>query len=170
MKSLKKILFMLVAIIAMSALTVNAQTAQERSSRGDDDERPEEGNISGGHIDIGLTTLSPATVQYGTDGSTGGELEGDESEEHGLTQKVLSLEGLNLKIFPNPATTDLYIDFGAELDARVSLHTILGQEVYGENVSTQNHRIYIGDFKQGVYFLNIVSEDDRVTRKVKLVP
>ena len=169
MKTLTRFMLMFITVFALSAMTVSAQTAQERS-RDDDDERPEEGNISGGHIDIELTTLSPAIVQVN------GNSDGDINEQEGDNEGDISLKDassiieVNVNTFPNPATTTLFVDFGTELQARVSLHTILGQEVYAADVQTTRHEIQVSNFKQGVYFLNIVYGDQRVSRKVKLLP
>lgn len=168
MKTLTRFMLMFITVFALSAMTVSAQTAQERS-RDDDDERPEEGNISGGHIDIELTTLSPAILQVDENSNNDiNEQEGGEIDN--ISLKDGAVTEINVNTFPNPATTTLYVDFGVELQARVSLHTILGQEVYAADVQTTRHEIQVGNMKQGVYFLNIVYGDKRVSRKVKLLP
>lgn len=75
------------------------------------------------------------------------------------------------EIYPNPVSTSLKIDIGAQNSARISYRVLnhLGQTITQEAIQIEtNQSIIISteDLKPGIYFLEIISEDQhRLTRK-----
>ena len=153
------------------ALATTALSAQELRSRDDgDDPRPEEGNISGNHIDLLTEIIHP--LETGTEVNVGDDATETEAvpENAFETARGINLPDLDIRTYPNPATDWLNVDFGESLHAQVSLVSLLGQRVHQVEVEAQQVRIHVADMKPGIYFLNIVSGDQRLVRKVKLMP
>lgn len=80
----------------------------------------------------------------------------------------------NLNIYPNPTTGTLNIDFNAEKQGnmRVKLTSITGQVVFDEIISANNgqytNTFDISNEAKGIYLLSIISENDKIDRKVVL--
>lgn len=80
----------------------------------------------------------------------------------------------NLAIYPNPTTGMLNIKFDAEKqgNVRVKLISVSGQVVFNEEmnpVSGQyNNSFDIGDRAKGIYLLSIISDNEKIDRKIVL--
>jgi hypothetical protein len=158
---------MLFALLA--SVGVQAQDAQLRGRSSGP--QPEPGNISGNAVDtyqefqlVMGEGSDIGTVDHDADQT---DVDVDEQEETTRTELPSNFE---LSVYPNPATDFLVVDFGVELDAQISLLTILGQQVWNQQGEMQQIRIPVFDMKPGVYFLNVTAGEERFVRRVKLMP
>ncbi len=74
----------------------------------------------------------------------------------------------NIKVYPNPANNMLYIDF---LTSNFTFYTLeltdsKGQIVFQKDQVIKNESIPLSTFPNGVYWMNLKSEDSVMTRKV----
>ncbi|MCF8372689.1 MAG: DUF1566 domain-containing protein [Bacteroidales bacterium] len=79
-----------------------------------------------------------------------------------------STEG-ELKIYPNPATDNIAVDFNDLGSGKASLeiYNMLGAVIYSENVSAKaNTVINISKLRPGVYFLKFQNERSAYTKKI----
>ena len=77
----------------------------------------------------------------------------------------------NLKIYPNPTTGIVVIDFlePAKQDVVIRITDMSGKLVYTENASTKNlrqHQIELGQLSAGVYIMSIDTNGKTSTYKV----
>ena len=58
-----------------------------------------------------------------------------------------------LKFYPNPATTQITFDFGADVDKSLSfqIYNFIGKKVYETGNLTPSTNINVNDFYRGVY-------------------
>lgn len=80
----------------------------------------------------------------------------------------------DLSIYPNPTTGVLNVNFNAEKqgDIQVKLVNISGQVIFNEVMTTANgqynNSFDISDQAKGVYLLSIISEKEKIDRKIVL--
>ncbi|MEM9820350.1 MAG: T9SS type A sorting domain-containing protein [Bacteroidota bacterium] len=89
-----------------------------------------------------------------------------------LSDKVTSLidadKEQQVKVFPNPATTELNIDLGTSEGLRLDLYDALGRRVISEAMSGHQHQLSTGELTKGLYLLNIETNNGQTTRKVMI--
>jgi hypothetical protein len=173
MKQFSAITNKLLMLFVLFALTATAVSAQDMHKRGGDDDgpQPEEGNISGSQENIsGMLQHSVADL-----GAVGGSENPSESEDgsdnlgNGSLRGV-ALKDLGIETFPNPASSYLIIKFPEAIEVKVNLIDILGRSVYEyQGTVYRQLRVEVADELPGIYFVNIQSGDDRLTRKVKVL-
>jgi len=78
---------------------------------------------------------------------------------------VDELKSNTFSAFPNPITNDLYLQAKQEM-AAVSIHNVLGQEVYSAKIEALNFRVDMSSFARGTYFVTVISENNQETIKV----
>jgi hypothetical protein len=166
---MKKSYRFLLMIGLLGLFSVSMQ-AQEYRSRDDDDERPEEHNIAGSQVDDTFLQFHHSNNNSGSQDNGGGTVIDEEQTSLPGSSMKVSLEDLNIEIYPNPVRERLNVDLKQEMDVRISLLNILGQEVYAEQGEMSQFSLYVRDYKSGIYFLNIQAGEERMVRKVKLVP
>ena len=156
----------LFALLIGSAMAVQAQDIQART-RDDDGGRPEEDNISG-HHDSPSDAVIFHQIVLGTGTEGGGtDVDGNSDSPERVQPGTLNL-GSQLDVFPNPTSRYLDVTFGDTYSVVVSLHNLVGKETYRFQGITDKHRIDVRDFAPGIYFVNIVSGEQREVRKVKI--
>jgi hypothetical protein len=73
----------------------------------------------------------------------------------------------NLKLYPNPTTGSITIDFGALDNATISIISSIGKEVFkATNVAQNKLEVSLAEFSNGVYFVKIQLGDEFVTQKI----
>lgn len=72
----------------------------------------------------------------------------------------------NVAIYPNP--TSGMIAVKAEMMKRIEIINSLGQVLLVKNVDDDEVQIDLGQFGSGVYFINILTENGNVTRKINV--
>ncbi len=82
----------------------------------------------------------------------------------GISEEKL---GNSVNIYPNPANEQLYIDLGEIKGEKVSLIDITGKTIYSSAiVGKQKVNIPLQDYDNGIYFVNIESNNQSITYKV----
>ena len=72
----------------------------------------------------------------------------------------------NTEIFPNPATATLSIRNNENAIVRVELVDVTGRRVKSELVNGHFYELQRGNLKDGVYLLQVIFEDQQITKKV----
>ena len=67
----------------------------------------------------------------------------------------------NLKIYPNPASNEIHIDYHSTIDS-ISIFNVLGERI---SYHTHTNFIDISTFQSGVYFLKVGSENKSITKR-----
>ena len=83
---------------------------------------------------------------------------------------ITTFQSSNTKIFPNPTTSTINIDFGQKLElATLTLTNVLGQTISSQTVSNLDKTSLEINESSGVYFLEIVNDkpDKQVFKVVK---
>ncbi len=86
-----------------------------------------------------------------------------------VVQPDLSLTDLKLmgvKLFPNPATTEVFINIADLRDATVRVFDVNGRRLLEQAISTQLHRIDVASFPAGVYLFDITSSRGKIIKKI----
>ncbi len=72
----------------------------------------------------------------------------------------------NFRIYPNPATNTLQIQFKDEItDAQLTVLDLQGREVMNRTIFSNDAAINVSDLKAGVYFVRIIYEGNVITKK-----
>lgn len=83
----------------------------------------------------------------------------------GTALSTAKFEKSSLKVYPNPATSNLTIEANTAIE-RVSVHNILGQEVLSKSPKTNNTTLDISNLQRGTYIVKTTSEGKTETTKV----
>lgn len=85
------------------------------------------------------------------------------------TQNTLStntIDVVNLKIYPNPASDFIFIDSNSESKIDyIEFYNILGNKILSIN-NLDDNKIDIRNFKNGIYFLKIISDNQSLVKKI----
>jgi hypothetical protein len=73
-----------------------------------------------------------------------------------------------LSIYPNPARDILHIVSG-ETIREVRMVDMLGQVVYSFNVQDQRHELNVGGFRNGIYFVQVLTAKGLTTQRIQIV-
>jgi hypothetical protein len=81
-------------------------------------------------------------------------------DANSLSEQLLN----NLKVYPNPASDVLYLDFGMsnKLASKITIYNTIGEELIDEsrsNSTSATMNIDIKSLKQGMYLLKIAMEN-----------
>jgi subtilisin family serine protease len=79
----------------------------------------------------------------------------------GISQ--LSLKGI--KIYPNPASSELYIN-GVQPNSTITVIDILGKEVYTSTINGTSTTISISSFSKGLYLIKISQGEQSIIKKI----
>jgi|GEM_PF-2121055 len=80
---------------------------------------------------------------------------------------VSETEPLTLKFYPNPATSILYVEADASI-SEIRMIDMLGQVVYSTLVDDKRHEIQVGNFKTGMYFIQVATDKGVFTHRVQV--
>ena len=83
----------------------------------------------------------------------------------GTTLGTAKFEKSNLKVYPNPATSNLTIEANSTIE-RVSIYNVLGQEVLSKSPKASNTILDISNLQKGTYIVRTTSEGTTETSKV----
>ncbi|MFZ4770934.1 MAG: T9SS type A sorting domain-containing protein [Ferruginibacter sp.] len=70
-----------------------------------------------------------------------------------------------INIYPNPVANSIFIN-GLKKNATINIVNTVGQIVLKQNVSSSTISLDVSRFKAGVYTIQIVSEDEKLSRKI----
>lgn len=87
--------------------------------------------------------------------------------DNNLAVHQLNING-SLEVYPNPAKNSININFPNPIDGTIRITNVLGQQVYSEKIATINNaeQIDISPYSNGVYFLTIEWQGQRLVKKV----
>jgi hypothetical protein len=80
--------------------------------------------------------------------------------------KELTIPKTEIEIYPNPATSQLYIKNEINNHASVQLYNCNGQKLLTKQLNNQLEAIDISQFSRGVYLLKIIKNNSLTVRKV----
>jgi hypothetical protein len=72
-----------------------------------------------------------------------------------------------IRVFPVPARTTLYIT-SPEVIRDLRIIDMLGQTAYSANVAGLSHEVNVGGFKDGIYFIQILTSKGIETRRIQV--
>ncbi len=75
-----------------------------------------------------------------------------------------SINGIS--IYPNPASTNLKIDFADEAASRIVINDILGREIYNIQNAQSQVDIDVSKLNSGMYVIRLVSESYNISKKI----
>jgi hypothetical protein len=78
----------------------------------------------------------------------------------------------NLKVYPNPLNSGntLNLLFGLPIDAKLTMYSITGKEVFNEVLeNTDRKDINVSNLSNGIYLLKLSTENTSITRKVVIL-
>jgi hypothetical protein len=116
-----------------------------------------------------FTNLEPGTYTAGvqTAFSTGVSEILDVSFTVESSTSVNMPEGIDTKVFPNPASNLLQVVSG-EMIQQVRMYDLLGQLVYSQRVDDTNARISVGHLREGVYLLQVQTAVGQATHRIQI--
>ena len=87
----------------------------------------------------------------------------ENSTELGLNDTTL----FGVKLYPNPASSNLRIDFSNQLASQIIIYDMLGRDIFNisNNISSQLN-LDVSNFNSGIYIVRLISEDYNVSKKV----
>ena len=114
----------------------------------------------------GLTCIQVDDITVANNKTTTGDWQKDAGASYN-TNCSLGLEELDLSsisIYPNPSKDKFYIDLQSE--ANYTLSNVFGQEVKKGILISGNNELQTNTLSNGLYMLNIVSPEGKVTKKI----
>jgi type IX secretion system substrate protein len=96
----------------------------------------------------------------------------NEAIDSGITMKSTADYDLrSIKLFPNPSTNYFYLSSNTAIPLRrISIANILGNTVWEltltDSEPIQKIQIPVMDLKNGVYFVEIFTDNQRITKKI----
>lgn len=84
--------------------------------------------------------------------------------------REIPLDELGVKVFPNPASMEVFIQVTnhEELPLSLQLFALNGKLLSARKVTDSNTVLDVGDFPDGVYILRFITEDNRPVAPIKL--
>ncbi len=169
MKPFYQFLLAMITVMALGFTSLQAQV--DLRTREDDGGRPEEDNISGSRDDPSQAQIFfTQQDQEGTNGGGAGESDGDSQSNPSRFSTGAVVPALSAEVFPNPASDYLQINLGVETEVTLTMHNLVGREVYRFNGKFKSHRISLDSFNPGVYFISAYTDAERIVRKVRVTP
>lgn len=80
---------------------------------------------------------------------------------------VPEVDASELKLYPNPARTTLNIVSG-DMIRELRMIDMLGQVVYAADVVGESHQINVGSFRNGIYFIQVLTSKGLSTHRVQI--
>lgn len=115
-------------------------------------------------LDVGGTGTANSSQQ-----SQQSDLQGNVTLQ-GTLEAATPMEELksNLRFYPNPAISNLSIEFGGEYEVTIALLNVLGQQVYNKQGKFDKATINVSEFPVGSYFLTIMMDGDRIVKRIEI--
>ncbi len=89
-----------------------------------------------------------------------------------LSANTSELNGqLEIEVFPNPTSSELFVDFGTHLSSgeenvTISLFTLQGEKLYSSQITTERPRIDLSEYPAGVYILLVLINGESKAFKI----
>jgi hypothetical protein len=91
----------------------------------------------------------------------------------GINEKSISTS--SIRVFPNPVNTQLEINLVALTQSilNVSIMNIMGEKVYANkgttHIGNNSISVSVADLQAGIYFVNLSTESESITRKITII-
>ena len=121
---------------------------------------------STGYIDHGWEALPIGQYKYGVSADGGATIAWSEC----LDKDYMALSeatDAEVKVYPNPATDQVTVE-GEGLQ-RITLTNLMGQVFYDNVISNDIIILPLEKYKNGVYFMNIISNNTTITKKIQIL-
>jgi hypothetical protein len=166
---MKKILFLLFVLAATYSFAQNGLR-----TRAQDEAAPELENLSGltpGDMPD-LTDFETADAQVVQTHNVEGTNE-DDTEVSGTSKNIQYTDEKGLKdiitdVYPNPASSFIVIKLAEPRVVMLTIINLVGQEVMKKEIAAVTNYIDISELKEGIYFVNFMSGDEKVSQKIKV--
>ena len=84
----------------------------------------------------------------------------------GGTSGIQYLKGTNYSVSPNPATEIITVSTEKEVNGKIWISNLKGQEFLNQNISGNMVELDINELPSGVYFVNIENEGVVSSKKI----
>jgi len=72
----------------------------------------------------------------------------------------------NVRIYPNPAENELFIDLADDTKTRAVITDMSGKEIHSVNLSEMHNRLDIQALRKGIYFLKLKNDKFEIVEKI----
>ena len=79
---------------------------------------------------------------------------------------ITSINNSNFKLYPNPASSSIQINFNAASRRKIEIYTILGGQITAFVTDKSENELSISNLENGVYFLRITEGENTQTEKL----
>jgi len=76
---------------------------------------------------------------------------------------------VDIKLFPNPASDQIHINYPFKIKGEISLFSVTGQHLFTTKIVGQNNTISCAQFPTGLYYVRISIENQTITKKISIV-
>ena len=80
---------------------------------------------------------------------------------HGLSVGINEVKKEKIQVFPNPANNQIIFNTGTFKDFNLKIFNSLGQSVFEKHFTSASNTINIQNYKQGIYYYNLVNEQGK---------
>ncbi len=80
---------------------------------------------------------------------------------------VKEIHAVEINVYPNPARDEFKVE-SSEMIKQIRLISISGQVIMNVDVGTLNHKLNVSNLRSGVYFMEIHTAEDVVTKRVQI--
>ncbi|MBK6815739.1 MAG: T9SS type A sorting domain-containing protein [Chitinophagales bacterium] len=118
---------------------------------------PDNGNVGGALNNTENTVSEPLQIENNS-GDARGNFESGSIE----------LTNLIVNIYPNPASDYILIELDQKCIGNISILNLVGNVIVNMEINSLNIRIDLTGLPEGIYFLDIQTDTDRVVKKIKI--
>ncbi len=72
----------------------------------------------------------------------------------------------NFNVYPNPVNDVINLDLNFDENVTVKIYNTLGQTLYSSNLTSNNQKINISNYRTGIYLLEVESENEKYFKKI----
>ncbi len=84
----------------------------------------------------------------------------------GTTTSTGELNQVALKVYPNPVSEYLYVQ--TDIDMNMALYSARGKRIHVQQIQSGNNELDVSNLEGGLYFLNLSTETETVTKKITI--
>lgn len=118
---------------------------------------PDNGNV-GGALNNTENTVNESLQIENNSGDARGNFESGQ----------IDLTNLIVNIYPNPATDYIMVELDQKCVGNISILNLVGNVIVNTEINSLNMRIDLTGLPEGIYFLNIQTDTDRIVKKIKI--
>ncbi len=92
----------------------------------------------------------------------------DELDYQSMTVGSNELSENHVKIYPNPAVSEVFVDVGVIGNATISIYNMLGRKMMDEQLTTSRNRLDLNSLAAGAYVWQLTSTDGKLVQSGRL--